>query len=152
MDARPRAAQPRRLLARGPAGVGTSHRGARAPADPYQCPYLRAFFDEHPTGAIQFQHLRTYNSRLAKENGDALLSSHRQPYKRWDELCYELDDTSIEGRFVYTRNYVYPGKNGQTALHVTKVTKINFKEDEFNKNSALLNRIIYCGVANISQV
>jgi hypothetical protein len=86
---------------------------------------IRTFVhDEHPTGAIQFQHLRAYNSRLAKENGDALLSSHRQPYKRWDELCYELDDTSIEGRFVYTRNYVYPGKNGQTALHVTKVTKI----------------------------
>jgi hypothetical protein len=83
-----------------------------------------AVHTEHPVMSMQYQHLRHYNSRLAKNHNCTLLSAGRQPYRRWDELCYEADDISIEGRLTYTRNYVYPGKNGMTALHATKTTKI----------------------------
>ena len=83
---------------------------------------LRTRMHPNPDAALQFQYLKTYNSTIAKKHHDLTVASTFGKYERWDELGYDIVDEKFQHS--YTRDYVYPGKNGRTALHIAKSHKI----------------------------
>ena len=92
------------------------------PAENQHIKLRTGMHSQHPIHSLQYQHLKTYNSVIAKKHHDLAVASPFSPYKRWDELTYEKVDEKFG--YTYTRDYVYPGKNGRTALHVAKNEKV----------------------------
>ena len=81
------------------------------PAETSTSSFEPVMHSQHPIHSLQYQHLKTYNSVIAKKvHHDLAVASPFSPYKRWDELTYEKVDEKFG--YTYTRDYVYPGKNG----------------------------------------
>ena len=83
----------------------TTSTSVLVPAESQHIKLRTGMHSQHPIHSLQYQHLKTYNSVIAKKHHDLAVASPFSPYKRWDELTYEKVDEKF--RYTYTRDYVY---------------------------------------------